>query len=78
MTALSTAPTSLETTTASVASTSIEDATNYSVMDDDVEVEGILKNASHDIEASVRVNSPALTPTLNTDFHKRHDVKGKW
>ena len=67
---------SLETTMTSVASASTEDVANGSIMDVDSEVEGILKNASHDVEASVRVNSPAITPTLNADFHKRHNVKG--
>lgn len=62
----------------SVASSSTEDVANDSIIDDDAEVEGILKNVGHNVEASVRVNSPAVTPTLTSDFHKRHNVKGDY
>ena len=56
-----------------MASTSTEDVANGSIMDDDAEVEGILKDAGQNVEAKVRVCSPA---TMASDFHKRHNVKG--
>ena len=50
-----------------------------SVVGEDAEVEGILKNASHDIGTPGRADSATSTPTLITEvnFHKRMEVKGE-
>ena len=46
---------------------------------EDAEVEGILKNASHDIGTPGRADSATSTPTLVTEvnLHKRIGVKGE-
>ena len=73
-TTLSTASGSLEiaTTSMSAACTS-GDTASGSVGDEDVEVEGILKNASHDVEATSSTSTPTLT---SADTHKRLEEKG--
>jgi len=74
-------PATAETLTTSmmVDSTLIEDV-NSSVVDEDCEVEGILKNGvPSDIGTDSRANSVTSTPTIgDTRFHKRQKVKGKW
>ena len=66
------------TTSLMVAESTLGGDANDSVMGEDIEVEGILKNASHDIGATSRPDSATSTPTLltDTDFHKRMEVKG--
>ena len=65
------------TTMVAVESTAVGDA-DGNISDEDTEVESILKNASHDVGVTGGSNSATSTPTLDTDFHKRLDVKGKW
>lgn len=60
-----------------VESTAVGDA-DGNISDEDTEVESIFKNASHDVGVTGGSNSATSTPTLDTDFHKRLDVKGKW
>lgn len=63
------------TTMVAVESTTVGDA-DGNISDEDTEVESILKNASHDVGVTGGSNSATSTPTLDTDFHKRLDVKG--
>ena len=87
--AVQTTTTTTTTTTTSTTSAAMDTSTSLTagsipatdasrnMVDDDVEVEGILKNVSNNVRTGGQVDSATSIPVLiDVDFHKRQHEKG--